>query len=68
LKIFLLACCALGLIAAGFFYDKPWAAGLGLLVGFSAMWVDHGHVRVEADDRYSDTSMEVRKMRTKRKA
>jgi hypothetical protein len=48
--------------------DTLWLAGLGLVVGFSAMWVDHGHVRVDEGDRYHETSMEVRKMRSRRRS
>lgn len=68
MKVFLLALCAAGLVVAGFVLDTLWLAGLGLVVGFSAMWVDHGHVRVDEGDRYHETSMEVRKMRSRRRS
>lgn len=66
LKVFLLVCCAGAAIVAGVVWDKIWIAGLGLLIGFSAMWVDHGHVKLEGDDRYTENPMEVRKMRSKK--
>jgi hypothetical protein len=66
-KIFLLVCCAAAAVVAGVVWDKIWVAGLGLAIGFSAMWLDRGDVRLEGEDHYTENSMEVRKMRTKRK-
>ena len=67
MKVFLLVCCAGAAVVAGVVWDRIWVAGLGLAIGFAAMWLDHGHVRVEGEDRYAENPMEIRKMRTKRR-
>jgi hypothetical protein len=66
LKYFLIITCAVGLVALSLMWSRPWLGGVGLLVGFCAMWMDRDPVRVEGRERDLEGTLEIRRMRKER--
>ncbi|WP_433324744.1 hypothetical protein [Spirillospora sp. CA-294931] len=64
MKLLLLLSVAAACVALSFAWREPWIGGVGLLVGFVAMFTDRDDV--EVDERHSyETHDTVRKMRSR---
>lgn len=63
MKLLLLVLCAVGCVALGFAWREPWIGGIGLLIGFVAMFTDRDDVAVDDEKRSYETTKAVRNMR-----
>ncbi|QFG26015.1 hypothetical protein [Actinomadura sp. WMMB 499] len=67
MKLLLLICCAVICVALSFAWREPWIGGLGLLIGFVAMFTDRDDVQVDDEKRSYETTKSVRNMRSGRR-
>ncbi|MFD0903111.1 hypothetical protein [Actinomadura sediminis] len=63
MKLLLLISCAVVCVALSFAWREPWIGGVGLLIGFVAMFTDRDDVQVDDEKRSYETTKSVRNMR-----
>ncbi|MWA05044.1 hypothetical protein F8568_032715 [Actinomadura sp. LD22] len=65
MKLLLLIAVAVACVAAGFVWREPWIGGVGLLVGFAAMFTDRDDVKLDEEKGSYETTKSVRNMRSR---
>ena len=63
MKLLLLICCAAACVVLAFVWRQPWIGGVGLLIGFVAMFTDRDDVRLDDERGSYETTKSVRNMR-----
>ncbi|HLV75711.1 hypothetical protein FHX41_3601 [Actinomadura hallensis] len=63
MKLLLLVSCAVACVALSFAWREPWIGGVGLLIGFVAMFTDRDDVRLDDERGSYETTKSVRNMR-----
>ncbi|HEY8479406.1 MAG TPA: hypothetical protein VIL71_06195 [Spirillospora sp.] len=65
MKLLLLVSCAVVCVALSFVWREPWIGGVGLLIGFAAMFTDRDDVPLDDERNRYETTASVRRMRAR---